>query len=167
MKRPFLTAIALTFLFTTPSVAQDQNANLLSFGLGWWDILDNEDAVDARVEYRMNDTFFWKLKPWIGGELTSELSAWAGGGILADFDLGDDLYLTPCFGAGIYSQGSSDLDLDYPIQFRSQIEIGKELENGARIGAAFSHISNSSLGDSNPGTEVLNFYYHIPWGDLF
>ncbi len=39
--------------------------------------------------------------------------------------------------------------------------------NGSRLGLAFGHISNAGLDDDNPGTEILNLYYHIPVGNLF
>ena len=99
----------------------------------------------------------------------SDWSTWTGGGILADFyiDEGQTVYVTPSFGAGLYSQGDSDLDLGSAIEFRSQIEGGYEFDNGHRVGAAFGHISNASIDEDNPGTEILNLYYHVPTNDLF
>lgn len=86
---------------------------------------------------------------------------------MADFKIGSSVYITPSFGAGLYNDGGSDKDLDYPLEFRSQVESGYEFTNGQRLGVAFGHISNADLGDDNPGTEILNLYYHVPVGSLF
>ena len=53
------------------------------------------------------------------------------------------------------------------VEFRSQVELGYQFENQSRLSLAFSHISNAELGDDNPGTEVLNLYYHLPLDLLF
>ena len=44
------------------------------------------------------------------------------------------------------------------------LEMSYQLENRNRIGLVFfSHISNANLGDNNPGVEVLNLSYQIPF----
>lgn len=156
---------------SAPALAQESGAAdpaYLSLGVGIYDITQADDtAADFRLEYRHDAPLFWKIKPWGGAEVTSDGSIWAGGGILADFNLTDNIYVVPSFGVGLYSQGGSDKDLDYPIEFRSQIEGGYQFMNGHRVGIAFGHISNADLGDDNPGTEILNLYYHVPVGSLF
>lgn len=167
MKYLFMSIAAfLVFLNSQPAKAQD--SSLLSFGVGVYDVTQDDDmATDFRLEYRHGAPLFWKIKPWGGVEGTSDGSIWGGVGLLADFHLAPNIYVTPSFGAGLYSQGGSDKDLDYPIEFRSQIEGGYEFVNGQRVGLAFGHISNADLGDDNPGTEILNLYYHVPVGSLF
>lgn len=151
---------------SAPALAQDSDVDsaMLSFGIGYYDIFDSNDggAADFRMEYRSGNQFFWKLKPWVGLEANNDGSIWAGGGVNADFMPAPNIYITPSFGAGLYAQGSSDKDLGSALEFRSQLEGGYELTNGHRVGLAISHISNASIGDSNPGTEILNVYYHVP-----
>lgn len=151
-----------------PVQAQESaDKSYLGFGVGAYDFLDADDtATDFRVEYRHGTPLFWKIKPWGGVEATTDGSLWGGGGLLADFKPADNIYLTPALGVGLYTDGGSDKDLDHPIEFRSQIEAGYEFMNGHRLGVAFSHISNAGLGNDNPGTEVLNLYYHIPVSGL-
>lgn len=149
-------------VLSTPLYQAQAEESLLSLGAGYYDIMDDDGAADFRLEYRSGHSYFWHIKPWAGVESTSDASLWAGGGILADIPVTENVYVTPSFGAGFYARGSSDLDLDYPLQFRSQIELAYEFESNRRLGIAFGHISNASLGDHNPGTEVLNLYYHIP-----
>ncbi|MCB1782916.1 MAG: acyloxyacyl hydrolase [Alphaproteobacteria bacterium] len=140
----------------------------LSFSLGMYNTLDRPKMLNTRLEYRPESiVFFKKLKPWAGLELNSELSLWAGAGMLADFDLGRHFILTPSFGAGYYARGRSRHDLSFPLEFRSQLELAYQFKNRSRLALAFSHTSNASLGRPNPGEEVLSLYYHVPFGLLF
>ncbi len=171
MKKLILSASICGFTFTaTPAFAQDESAesSYLSLGVGIWDVTQDDDmATDLRVEYRHGDPLFWKIKPWGGLEATTDGSIWGGVGVLADFKPAQNIYITPSFGVGLYTDGGSDKDLDHPIEFRSQLEAGYEFDNTHRLGVAFGHISNADLGDDNPGTEILNVYYHMPVGSLF
>lgn len=161
-------AWGLLVVMTTPANAQEfADPSYLSLGLGVWDIGQFDDtATDFRVEYRHGAPLFWKIKPWAGAEGTNDGSIWGGGGILADFET-NQFYITPSLGVGLYTKGGSEKDLDSPIQFRTQIEAGYEFSNSQRLGLSYGHISNAGLGGDNPGTEVLNLYYHIPVGSLF
>ena len=69
----------------------------------------------------------------------------------------------PGAGVGAYSEGNGK-DLGHAIEFRTQVEFARRLRNDARIAIALSHISNASLGDENPGAEILSLYYSIPVG---
>lgn len=159
--RYFIAATAMILSLSTPVLAQDQDYVSLSTGI--YDVGDDEDTAEIRLEYRWGEPCFYDVvKPWVGGEVTAEGSVWAGGGLLADFAVTDSFYLTPSFGVGLYAKGSSDLDLDFPIEFRSQLEAAYKFENNHRAGIAFGHISNASIGDDNPGTEILSAYWHIP-----
>lgn len=151
------------------SAQQDPNdkQSYISGGIGYYDVLDNDGAADFRLEYRPDSELIWKFKPWVGTEITSEGSTWTGGGIVFDAMVDDNIYIAPSFGAGLYTQGGSDKDLGSAIEFRSQLEGGYQFDNGHRVGAAFGHISNASIGDDNPGTEILNVYYHVPVNDLW
>lgn len=149
-------------LFTSPAFAGD--TAYYSVGVGYYDVISPDDsAADLRLEYRSNyDVLGTGINPWVGLEVTSDASVWGGFGFLYDWNITPNFYITPSLGAGLYSQGSSDKDLDHVIEFRSQLEGGYEFEDKSRLGLAFGHISNASLGDKNPGVEILNLYYHVP-----
>ncbi len=135
----------------------------ISLSIGYYDILDSDTAIDFRAEYRPNKTFLLdNLKPFAALEITSQGSTWAGIGILYDMQLSEKLYLTTSFAPGLYNQGGGDINLGHIIEFRTQLELSYKFENNYRIGAGFSHMSNSSLDSRNPGTEVLSLYWHIP-----
>ncbi len=163
-------AIGLILVFAAslgaPARAQADDPSYLTFGVGYYDVnSQDDDAADFRLEYRHGQKF-WLFKPWAGIEVTSDGAFYAAAGVLIDFDHGERVVLTPSFGAGYYEEGSGK-DLGYEIEFRSQIELSYRFDNRARLGMAFSHISNASLGDENPGVEILNVYYSLPFDGLF
>ncbi len=145
---------------STPAKADD--IDRLSLGLGYADVFDGDDsAVDFRMEYRPGTSIIWELRPWIGAEVTSDGSLYGAAGFLYDYNMGNQWFLTPSVGAGLYAEGGGK-DLGSAIEFRSQIELGYQFENQSRVSAALSHISNLDIGDENPGSEALSLYYHIP-----
>ena len=147
-----------------PSVVfANESGNLLSLGTGIYDVGDDDEAADFRLEHRWGTPIWWEIKPYVGGEVTSDGSVWGGFGLYGDIPVTENLVITPSTAAGFYAQGDSDLDLGYPLEFRSQIEASYIFPSENRVGIAFGHISNASLDEDNPGTEILNLYWHIPY----
>ncbi len=147
-------------------VALNETPAVISGGVGWYDFnLQDDEAVDFRLEYRHGEDFLW-LKPWGGVEVTSDGSVWGGVGVLVDVTFFDSVVLTGSLGGGLYEDGGGK-DLGHAVEFRSQVELGYQFENQSRLSVSFSHLSNAELGDDNPGTEVLNLYYHLPLDVLF
>ena len=69
---------------------------------------------------------------------------------------------TPSFGAGYYNDGDGR-NLGHHFEFRTTIELSYQLKSENRIGISFGHISNANIGDKNPGVEVFNISYQIPF----
>lgn len=164
--RQCLSLVAL-LVFAVPAQAQEEaEPDLLALGIGIFDVYHNDDtAADFRAEYRAGRGL-WFIKPWAGLEVTSDGAVYGLGGLLADIPLGDSFRLTPSAGAGLYHDGNGK-DLGHVVEFRTQIELSYRFQNDQRLGLAFGHISNASLGNSNPGTEIVTLYYMIPFGPLF
>ena len=80
------------------------------------------------------------------------------GGFYVEEKISRKIYLTPSFGGGLYSNGDGK-DLGNVVQFRSTLELSYEIPSGDRIGLSIGHISNASLGNKNPGTEILSLSY--------
>ena len=95
-------------------------------------------------------------------EITGQGSFWGGGGLSYDYTFAPNWYLTPSLGAGLYTHSGNDIDLDYPVQFRSQLDLAYKRADTSRLGVSFSHMSHAHLGDSNRGTEVISLFYQIP-----
>ncbi len=148
-----------------PARADGDDPSFLVFGLGYYDMNKQDDtAVDFRLEYRHGEKF-WIFKPWVGVEGTSDGAFYGAAGVLVDVYFGTRVVLTPSFGAGLYANGSGK-DLGHAVEFRSQIELSYRFDDRSRLGLAFSHISNASIADENPGVEVLNLYYSLPLDGL-
>lgn len=139
---------------------QSDDPSYLTFGVGYYDINDNQDAAEFRAEWRFKK-LFWKIHPFVGLMGTSDAAVYGYGGIALDWKLGKFVF-TPSFAAGAYRDGDGK-DLGHVIEFRSALEIAYEFENRHRLGLIFYHLSNASIGDSNPGTEVLSLGYSIPF----
>lgn len=157
-----------------PATAAQDSPDLISFGVGYFDVLrpdSKRDAADFRLEYRFGNllTPGWSdwlaIRPWIGGEITTQRSAYGAGGLIFDIPLGA-FTLSPGIGAGYYSMGNGK-DLGSAIEFRSTAELSYRFENNSRIALSFGHISNAGIGDLNPGAEIVTLYFHFPSRWLF
>jgi len=139
--------------------------NRLSLSLGFYDINDNEEAGEAHLEYR-----FWKglwfVRPMVGVMATTDGAVYGYGGIYIDLPIVDRWIVTPSFAAGGYDDGDGK-DLGHTVEFRSQIELAYRFRNRVRVSLGISHISNASLGDNNPGTEILSLTYAIPFYPMY
>lgn len=165
-RRPFVRSFALlagiTFgLLAQPALADDPD--FLAFGVGYFDINDDKDAADFRIEYR-GSSRFWLFKPIIGGMATSDAAIYGYAGVNVDLFFGRRFVLTPNFAAGFYHDGDGK-DLGHAVEFRSGAELAYRFDNRSRLGVALHHISNASLDDNNPGTEILALVYSLPLGD--
>ena len=117
----FMTAFAVAIAVMAPSASAD-DPSFISVGIGWYDINDDQSAVDLRVEYRSKAKFLGFVKPWVGVELTSDIAAYGVAGVFTDFFFGRRFVLTPSFGIGVYADGDGK-DLGSAIEFRHNARI--------------------------------------------
>lgn len=143
------------------NAAQANAQDFFTLGVGKMNVLDSENMIDLRTDYRWGEPLIWQIKPFVGLEANDEGSVYGLGGIYYDFGVAPHWYLTPSFGAGLWHDGDGP-DLGSAIEFRSQLEIAYEFDGGHRLSTGFSHISNASIGDRNPGTEIWNVQWHVP-----
>ncbi len=131
-----------------------------AFGVGRFHLhSDQWAAVDVRLEYR-HGRGLWRLRPWLGVEVTSDGAFYGLGGLAFVQPLGRILVVQASVGGGLYSAGDGR-PLNHAFELRSQLETAFRLSERSRIGAAVSHISNGGLSEDNPGVEVLTLYYGI------
>ena len=148
-------------------MARADDPDFLSVGAGWFDWNREKDVGgEFRLEYR-SDHKWWIFKPFLMAAATNHKMSFLGMGVLVDIHLGRRLVLTPSFAPTWWRGETEGLDLGYPLEFRSQMELAYRFNDRSRLGVAISHYSNASLGDSNPGTETLSVYYSIPLNVLF
>ena len=162
-----LAGLCFGFCFAAERALADPD--LLSVGAGGTDVLNQQAraAADFRLEYRSGISLlpflegYLKMKPWAGIETTSRQSIWGGGGIWLDIPIGRHWVLSPNEGVGAYGQGNGKA-LGSVVEFRSAFEAGYVFDNGSRLVADFSHISNAGITRRNPGTEAATISYQIP-----
>lgn len=133
---------------------------LLSLGAGIWNVFPGKDHMTQyQLEYKWSAC--WKgVQPFASFLVTDRGSLYFCLGACYDIFLGSRFVLTPSFAPGLYIKNGGK-DLGYPLEFRSSIALSYQFCNCNRFGVQFYHISNASLGDKNPGTECLVFFYGI------
>lgn len=68
------------------------------------------------------------------------------------------------FGPGIYLHGDGeDTDLGHWFELRTSAGLLWTFADSTRMGLHFSHLSNASIADENPGTEMITFSYELPF----
>mgnify|MGYP001174108896 CR=1 FL=1 len=171
-------ALAATVL-AAPAQAQQSPAQL-SLGIAHYDqrwldpnagFLDSSDkdskydTVEFRAEYRWAPLWTYggwaRLRPFVGVEATADAAVCGLGGVALDLKRGP-VVVTPSFGAGLYHDGNGK-DLGSLLEFRSMIEVGYEFASGYRVSAQFSHISNAGITETNPGSNIVGLYLHVPF----
>ncbi len=153
----FALALAAFCSIATPAFATDY----LTGYVGGFDVSQGDDsAAEAGLEYRYKDVYHG-LRPLAGIMVTSDSAVYGYAGIQWDLFLSDSIILSPNFTAGGFSQGNGK-DLGYGIEFKSGIELAYQFEDASRLGVAFNHMSNASIGNDNPGTENLIATYSYP-----
>lgn len=161
MNRFLLTALVACAL-TTPAFASDY----LTGYVGAYDVSQDDDsAFEVGVEYRYKDVYYG-LRPLVGVMVTSDDAIYGYTGAQWDMFLTDSIVFSPNFVAGAYSAGDGK-DLGYGIEFKSGIELAYQFDDLSRLGVAFNHISNASLGSDNPGTEnlILTYSHPMHWNE--
>lgn len=159
MKKSIIALSAL--LLSTTAIAAEQP--FITVGIGVFDAIHDEPAsTEFHLEYRHQNV--WKqLYPSIGLMVNTDSAIYGVFSLNYDIDLSNSFYLTPFTGVGIYEENDSK-DLGGPVQFRSGLEIAYQGDNGYRAGVRFSHMSNASIYEDNPGEESIVLNLSIPIG---
>lgn len=121
----------------------------------------DEGPSAVGVEYRWAPIGPWHLVPGAGVTLAEEGAAYAYAALHFDIHLGRSWFLTPTIGAGAFRNGGN-LDLGYALEFRTGLELSFRVADRYRLGLLGYHLSNASLSDDNPGTEVVELVFAIP-----
>ena len=151
MRKLFFTVL---ILISYGFIVQSNEENMWSISLGQFDVNDTVDSSELRFEYLYGNNFFknnYDLKPFLGVMRNGDNGKYIYSGLRKDIGISEKWFFTPSFALGYYDRGDSK-DLGYNLEFRSQIEFSYKLKSG-RIGFNLNHISNASIGDTNPGTE--------------
>lgn len=130
----------------------------LTMALGSFDVGQSGTAM-GQLEYRFSSNWFG-FRPKAGLLFTVDSGAYIYAGIGHPFYINEKWSLTPSLSAGYYNNGA-DKDLGYDIEFYSQLRLDYKLASNVRVGLGVGHISNTGIGDSNPGAETAYLSYSI------
>lgn len=161
-KLALLLALVPSLSLTTPASAQEivagvgyadfHNSNAESGGFISGDYLGARDWSFLGFEWGLGVTAQWH----------EENDIFVGAGIQGQRELANGWFLEASLMPGLFEEGIAANDLGSTFEIRSLVGVGRELRNGNRMSLAFSHISNASVGDRNPGLNSLSLRYHIP-----
>lgn len=166
----FLLLVAISTAQSQETQLRPKDAHLLMVGFGAFDIFrwskgqqDFESLIylEARPDFAL---FYRKkvlVRPLLGWMLADLHSNYVCAGLAFDFFVSPHLTITPSFAPGYWFKGNR-IDLGYPLEFRTSMELAYRFKNKGRFGLMFSHISNAHLGKNNPGADMLSIYYAIP-----
>tara|TARA_B100001057_G_C22364108_1_gene761980 strand:- start:38 stop:499 length:462 start_codon:yes stop_codon:yes gene_type:complete len=136
----------------------DQGDNDISFYTGTFDVIDKEGddqtslfGIEHKNPNLFRDTFFGKFKPITGGFITGDSSLYLYTGVEGQYGIGP-LKILPSFAPGYYEKGDGK-DLGHVLEFKSEIKIGFDIFENSSLSYSYSHLSNSTIGESNPGTD--------------
>ena len=167
MRKAFIAALAAIGVAALVRPAAADEPAFLALSAGWFDINDDQGAAEFRLELRAPERWkLWIFTPMAGVMATTDGATYAYGGLGIDIFFGKRIVLTPSFAVGAYSEGDGK-DLGHVVEFRSAIELAYRFDDRSRLGLSFYHLSNASLDDDNPGTEVLSLTYALPLDRIF
>ncbi len=176
MNRALFLLSTLLLFFSTTSLYGDEIADGeesandpafrgLAFSVGLFDLLEDEfETGEAGLEYRFKQVHlnkFWRWReipftPMVGVAFTAEDAFWVYAGLRYDWWIAKKWALTPSFAVSYYDEGSRGKDLGGEIQFRSGIEIGRQISQNSRVALHLNHLSHARIYDNiNPGSESL------------
>jgi lipid A 3-O-deacylase len=145
-------AVAVVAGLAAAPLAASETTAVASFGLVGAKQHDEHSAV-LDLEYRFRP-WRWGIGPVLGAAMTSHGDAYLRAGIGRDVPLGERWNVHLSSAAGGYHRGNGK-DLGRGLEFRSAIDVSVRVRPGVRLGAALAHLSNASIGRSNPGIEHL------------
>ncbi|KIC09623.1 lipid A 3-O-deacylase [Leisingera sp. ANG-M1] len=164
MKHTALLAGALSAAIAMPAAAQE-----VVLGIGYSDYHREaaEDGAQFALDYLHAPFHEGRiLSARFGATLEAQETGdvFAGVGISGVIDLKNDWFIENSVMPGAYFESSAGNDLGSTFEIRTLLAIGKRFANGKAVSLAFSHKSNASTADENPGVNSLTLRWHIPLG---
>jgi len=128
----------------------------LGFGLGISNLLDSEkNLVETLFLEGQELDRFWSIRPLVSITLSDEGGFYAALGVLKEWDVGKNWSLGAGFSAGGFEEGIDEEDLGHDIEFYSRVLLEYQVQEIGLLRCEIGHISNGSLGDVNPGSELV------------
>ena len=154
-------ACGLILAALSPGEAQAESLSSFAVSAGSFRVLDEDRVAEAGLELRCALVpIRWMPRavpgfvPAAGVMVNADGSFYAYGSFRFEIAAGQRWQITPQLGAGIYSRNGG-FDLGGPVEFRSGLEVTRQIGDRHRLGLLFYHLSNAVLYHHNPGSESL------------
>jgi hypothetical protein len=131
----------------------DEQEPEIVVALGAANVFDSTKYVGFGLEYRYVPVW-QKLRPIVGYSTTREHDQYVYIGVRYFFDFNKVWRFNPTFAVGLFDSGNG-ISLGGSVEFRSGFEFSRRISGRVRLGLGFSHLSNSRIYRSNPGTETI------------
>jgi hypothetical protein len=140
----------------SPSAARAVDLEGWGGSFGLFDVTQEEEAFEVGVDYQFAEIRkLWGVAPLAGVGVTTDEAAFVYGGIHRAFRLGDSpWFMVPKLAVTLFDRGDGK-ELGQTLQFRSGVDVLRELGSGTRVGFGWYHISNASMDEVNPGANSL------------
>ena len=160
----FQSRIALSVVFAS-LIAQPTTAQELTLGVSAIEFSDRGQGGAALVfEYRHQPFYQGRIVSaalGANGTATGQGDAFIGAGIWTRWQWLSGLFIDLSVMPGAYDEGIEGNDLGHTFEIRSLLGTGYQFDNGSAVSASVFHISNASLGDTNPGADGFLIRYHF------
>ena len=141
---------------TTPS----EKPAYVVLGGGVSGVFNNEKSIVGMAEFQPS-LHIGPFGTWVAFQ-ASDQEYYLGTGLLLNWYVTERLFVTPSLGVGVYGEHHG-VDLGSQLEFRSGIECGYDMKKAGRISVGLWHLSNASIGETNPGTELVAVRYSRPF----
>ena len=155
MNSKFIKSFAIISLLFVSLVSTARSEGF-TFSVGKFDHSDDKtNAGMFQLDYDFEKTLFGSpigdFKPVVGFLVTDDNAKYGYAGVRLDYKLANNsVLISPSFTPGVFGKGDGK-DLGHNIEFKTQVRAALNLSSTSNIGISYSHISNASLGDKNPG----------------
>jgi hypothetical protein len=150
----FIAGILTVLVLPSSGLAQEKMRQVETAILaGFFEVADSSPPIEAGFELRRT-TSVDNLDILAGITGTEEGAGWVYGGARYDLVAAPSWLLAPGFAVALYEQGDGK-DLGQTLEFRSSIEVARQISDRLSVGFIFYHLSNASMADHNPGANSL------------
>jgi hypothetical protein len=132
----------------------------VGFSAGVLEVFDRPRA-EVSADLRFSGRGRWQ--PRLIGTWAEGGAIFAGAGLLLHATPAEGWNFAIGFAPGYYERKHGPR-LGSRLEFFSTLEISRDIGRGRRLGLSVGHMSNGSIGDSNPGTETVSIFLLLPLG---
>jgi hypothetical protein len=156
-----LSFLALPFTLSAQYPVDSNRVTNATIGTGIFNALNGTGACGL-----LEVSYYPKIKCLIfspsGGIIVTTCTSYGiYAGIVFPFRIFKGLYINCSFAPTLWCRRDG-IDLGYPLEFRTGVEVAWTYNSKIRLGIEFTHLSNAGIALENPGSENLAVFIGIP-----